>query len=115
MTTTAIIILSALLGASLCVNLAASVRRKRLALTITRLKGQKRESDTERESSKVKFRIFTITKGRFAVYRVSYTTDGSPLYHTLIKTFDTDDAEYNRNEAEGLVDNLGKELCYDWR
>lgn len=110
---TATIILSVLLGGSMCINIASSAQRKRLNQRIASLKDKKHESDMERERRKVRYSILSFSEGCCSVYRVSYTTDGAPLYYTLIKTFDTNDAEYNYNEAVELKDNLEKELCYD--
>lgn len=111
MTTTAIIILSALLGGSICINIAASVSKKRLADRIDSLRNRLAEQDADRHS------VGTYWIGRFEervckVYRTTYRLDGEPI-NTLIKAFDTDDADYNYNEAVELVDNLKRTLCYD--
>ncbi|MCM1220093.1 MAG: hypothetical protein NC548_36940 [Lachnospiraceae bacterium] len=44
------------------------------------------------------------------VYRV-VELDGKS-YFTTIKTFDTEDAQYNENCAEELIDKLNEQLCY---
>lgn len=113
MTTLAIIIVSALFGISLCANIIIHASKNRLLGRIGKLREKIRMSDNERESAKVSYRMFTGASGACSVYRISYGVDGMPHYHTLIKSFDTDDAEYNRNEAIELIDNLEKTLCYD--
>lgn len=108
MTTTAIIILSVLLGGSVCLNIAASTTRKHLRARVKRLKGDISSLEEERENPFVKFCTASYGLGTWYVYGV-----GSQGGYTLIKTFDTKDEEYNYNEAVELVENLERTLCYD--
>lgn len=110
MTTTAIIILSALLGASICVNIAASASKKRMSGRIARLKGQISEFKDDAISGDARYFICSHINGICSVYRA---VPGSRTPTVLIKKFDTADADYNRNEADELVENLEKTLCYD--
>lgn len=110
MTTSAIIILSALLGGSICVNIAASASKKRLVKRFDRLKARIEEIKTDHRDENARYFILQHTTGICSVYRfVSDTNVGS----ILIKKFDTTDSEYNHNEATELVETLEKTLCYD--
>lgn len=93
-------------------NIAGSVQRKRKNAKIEILKWRINNQNEERESADVHYHIIGHANGHYSVYRVAapYTIKS---FHTLVKKFDTDDAEYNYNEAVELKDNLEKELCYD--
>ncbi len=112
MTTTAIIILSVLLGGSVCMNIAGSVQRKRKNAKIDALKRRINNQNEERESADMRYHIYGYENGHYSVYRVTapYTIEA---FHTLIKTFDTNDSEYNYNEAVELKESLERKLCYD--
>lgn len=108
MTTTAIIILSALLGGSICLNLFHSAARKRLRERVTRLKDRLNALRDEEEMPFKCFIAHSRDNGHWAVYGV-----GPSYERRLIRVFDTDDVEYNMNEANELVENLERTLCYD--
>lgn len=110
MTTTAIIILSALLGASICINIATSASKKRMSERIGRLKGQISEFKDNAAAGDARYFTCLHINGIYSVYRA---VPGSKSPAVLIKRFDTADADYNRNEADELVENLAKTLCYD--
>lgn len=110
MTTAAIIILSAFLGGSICVNIAASASKKRMSKRISNLKARIAEYDEDRLTANARYYYLQHVSGFCTVYRM---VAGSNTPGVLIKKFDTEDAEYNRNEAVELIDNLEKTLCYD--
>lgn len=108
MSTTAIIILSALLGLSVCFNVIQSAVKKHQRERIARLKTN---ISTLTDNMETPFSDFLVREqgyGTWAVYGVGLSAE---LW--LIKKFDTADAEYNLNGAMELADNLRRELCYE--
>lgn len=93
-------------------NIAGSVQRKRKNAKIDALKRRINNQKEERESADMRYHIYGYENGHYSIYRVTapYTIEA---FHTLIKTFDTNDSEYNYNEAVELKESLERELCYD--
>lgn len=107
MTTIIITTLSVLLGACVCLTYASEKKLRRERDRADRLQRKFRQL---RNLNDIPF-IGTLIEQRF--------DGGCELYglrsegKVLIKKFDTDDAEYNFNEAAELRYYIEKELCYD--
>lgn len=106
--TTTIIILSTLLGLSLCFNVIQSAVKNHQRERIIRLKTNISALTDDMEAPFNDFLVRGQGYGVWAVYGVGLSAE---LW--LIKKFDTADAEYNLNGAMELADNLGRDLCYD--
>lgn len=73
-------------------NIAGSVQRKQKNAKIETLKWRINNQNEERESADVRYHIHGYENGHYSVYRVAapYTIKS---FHTLVKKFDTDDAQ----------------------
>lgn len=108
---TAIIVLSVFSGASLIVHLVQwaklNKRKQRLASRDIELHRYR----TDKDDPDAGYFVKPVEDGKYAVVRRTFPDYKS--VETLIKVFDTEDAEYNVNGAVELMNNLNEKLCYN--
>ena len=99
------IIITFALGFSICLNIMLLRHRSETSRELAALRIA--------ESLTPNYQISECYSGNVFLYRVTGEMEGDSQRFTLIKVFDTKDADYNRREAEDLKECLERELCYD--
>lgn len=107
------IIITFALGFSICLNIMLLRRRSETARELAALRIATMRDKAHRESLTPNYQISECYSGNVFLYRVTGEMAGDSQRFTLIKVFDTKDADYNRREAEDLKECLERELCYD--
>lgn len=108
---TAIITLSVFSGAAAIGLLAQWAKLNKRKNRIEELKAGLNIYRADRDSTAVVYFVEAMMDGKYAVVRRSFS--GGVKTGTLIKVFDTEDADYNEYEAIELKDMLNKRLCYN--
>ena len=108
---TAIITLSALLLASVVGHIFQAAKNRVLHNKINSKERQLLQYRTNASDPQAIYEVIPLVGGKYQVNRITHP-DGEHAIVTVIRIFDTDDAEYNFNRAVELVDKITERICY---